>query len=144
MALWTLHAAYDPEAQVWYTMDCDVPGLVTESETLEGLRDRAAAVLPELLVDNARHIDAERLVGPHQLRIVAFHEKHGSGRRLMGGAYGRELKRILRAHGCRLVRHGKGDHEIWFSPDHRPARHRRCRYAQAFHRQCRPEASRDR
>lgn len=34
----------------------------------------------------------------------------------MGGAYGRELKRILREHGCQLVRHGKGDHEIWFSP----------------------------
>ena len=34
----------------------------------------------------------------------------------MGRAYGRELKRILRAHGCRFVRHGKGDHEIWFSP----------------------------
>jgi len=34
----------------------------------------------------------------------------------MGGAYGREVKRILTAHGCRFVRHGKGDHEIWFSP----------------------------
>jgi hypothetical protein len=34
----------------------------------------------------------------------------------MGGAYGRELKRILKAHGCTFVRHGKGDHEIWFSP----------------------------
>lgn len=34
----------------------------------------------------------------------------------MGGAYGRELKRILVEHGCRFVRHGKGDHEIWFSP----------------------------
>ena len=34
----------------------------------------------------------------------------------MAGSYGRELKRILGAHGCRFVRHGKGDHEIWFSP----------------------------
>lgn len=34
----------------------------------------------------------------------------------MGGAYGRELKRILRDHGCTFVRHGKGDHEIWLSP----------------------------
>lgn len=34
----------------------------------------------------------------------------------MGGAYGRALKRILKEHGCRFVRHGKGDHEIWFSP----------------------------
>lgn len=34
----------------------------------------------------------------------------------MGQGYGRELKRILAAHGCRFVRHGKGDHEIWYSP----------------------------
>lgn len=34
----------------------------------------------------------------------------------MGGAYGRELKRIPVEHGCRFVRQGKGDHEIWFSP----------------------------
>jgi hypothetical protein len=34
----------------------------------------------------------------------------------MGSSYGRELKRILRDHGCRFVRQGKGDHEIWFSP----------------------------
>lgn len=34
----------------------------------------------------------------------------------MVSSYGRELKRILRDHGCRFVRHGKGDHEIWLSP----------------------------
>lgn len=34
----------------------------------------------------------------------------------MGGAYGRELKRLLSQHGCTFVRHGKGDHEIWHSP----------------------------
>ncbi|WP_090592932.1 type II toxin-antitoxin system HicA family toxin [Pelagibacterium luteolum] len=27
-----------------------------------------------------------------------------------------ELKRILKAAGCYLVRQGRGDHEIWFSP----------------------------
>ena len=74
MALWTLHAAYDPEASVWYTLDCDVPGLVTEGETLERLRDRAAAVMPELIADNAHLIDEERRQGPHSLRLVAFHE----------------------------------------------------------------------
>ena len=34
----------------------------------------------------------------------------------MGSGYGRDLKRILVANGCRLVLQGKGDHEIWFSP----------------------------
>ncbi len=74
MALWTLHAAYDAEARVWYTLDCDVPGLVTEGETLERLRERAAAVLPELLELNAKEIDPARLLPPHELRLVAFHE----------------------------------------------------------------------
>jgi hypothetical protein len=27
-----------------------------------------------------------------------------------------ELKKLLRDAGCRCVRPGKGDHEIWFSP----------------------------
>ena len=74
MTIWTLHAGYDPEAQVWYTLDCDVPGLVTEGETLEHLRARASAVMPELLADNAAHLDPSQRVGPHSLRLVAFHE----------------------------------------------------------------------
>lgn len=74
MAQWTLHAAYDPEARVWYTLDCDVPGLITEGETLEHLRDRAAAVMPELIADNANLIEESRRHGPHSLRLVAFHE----------------------------------------------------------------------
>ncbi|WP_375382802.1 DUF1902 domain-containing protein [uncultured Sphingomonas sp.] len=74
MTLWTLHAAYDPDARVWYTLDCDVPGLVTEGDTLEHLRDRAVAVMPELIADNAEHLAPERRNGPHALRLVAFHE----------------------------------------------------------------------
>ena len=27
-----------------------------------------------------------------------------------------ELLKLLRAHGCSFVRHGKGDHDIWWSP----------------------------
>lgn len=34
----------------------------------------------------------------------------------MAKGYGREVKAILKAHGCTLVRHGKGDHDIWQSP----------------------------
>jgi HicA toxin of bacterial toxin-antitoxin, len=30
--------------------------------------------------------------------------------------YTRELKKILAEAGCKFLRHGKGDHEIWFSP----------------------------
>jgi HicA toxin of bacterial toxin-antitoxin, len=34
----------------------------------------------------------------------------------MGSTYYRDLKRILLDNGCTFVRHGKGDHEIWYSP----------------------------
>lgn len=30
--------------------------------------------------------------------------------------FSRDVKQILKAHGCYYVRPGKGDHEIWFSP----------------------------
>ncbi len=30
--------------------------------------------------------------------------------------YGREVREILKRAGCRFVRPGKGDHEIWESP----------------------------
>ena len=28
----------------------------------------------------------------------------------------RDVRRVLIDHGCTLVRQGRGDHEIWFSP----------------------------
>jgi hypothetical protein len=31
-------------------------------------------------------------------------------------SYTARLKEILRAHGCRFERPGRGDHEIWYSP----------------------------
>ena len=35
----------------------------------------------------------------------------------MGGNFTPELKRLLSEAGCRFERHGKGDHDIWFSPN---------------------------
>jgi hypothetical protein len=30
--------------------------------------------------------------------------------------YEREVRQVLETHGCRFDRHGKGDHESWYSP----------------------------
>ncbi len=30
--------------------------------------------------------------------------------------YEHKVREALKAHGCTFVRHGKGDHDIWFSP----------------------------
>ena len=27
-----------------------------------------------------------------------------------------DVRRVLTEHGCTFMRHGKGDHDIWFSP----------------------------
>ena len=30
--------------------------------------------------------------------------------------YERKVRKLLAEHGCKFVRHGKGDHDIWYSP----------------------------
>jgi hypothetical protein len=32
------------------------------------------------------------------------------------GDYTRQVKNILSKNGCKFVRYGKGDHEVWYSP----------------------------
>ncbi len=34
----------------------------------------------------------------------------------MGGSYTPELTRLMTEAGCYFERHGKGDHDIWYSP----------------------------
>jgi HicA toxin of bacterial toxin-antitoxin, len=30
--------------------------------------------------------------------------------------YGKAVRKILAEHGCEFQRHGRGDHDVWFSP----------------------------
>jgi hypothetical protein len=48
-----VRASWDEEAQVWYVEDSDIPGLATESPTLDGLRVRLRTIIPDLLADEA-------------------------------------------------------------------------------------------
>ena len=34
----------------------------------------------------------------------------------MSKNYNREILKLLKENGCYFVRHGKGDHDIWYSP----------------------------
>lgn len=45
----TVRADWDPEAGVWVAESEDVPGLVTEADTLERLVERLRVLVPELL-----------------------------------------------------------------------------------------------
>ena len=47
-----VRAEWDDEAAVWVATGDDVPGLVTESETLEALVVKLKAMIPELLAEN--------------------------------------------------------------------------------------------
>ena len=57
-------AKWDGEAKVWFAESDDIPGLVTEADTLEHLIERITAIAPELLQlnSNAPHDHAEVIV----------------------------------------------------------------------------------
>jgi predicted RNase H-like HicB family nuclease len=47
-----VQADWDPEAAVWVATSDDVPGLATESETIESLANKLRIIIPELLEAN--------------------------------------------------------------------------------------------
>ncbi|HXC13976.1 MAG TPA: DUF1902 domain-containing protein [Stellaceae bacterium] len=44
-----VRAEWDDEAQVWVAESSNLPGLVTEAETVEGLFEQLRVMVPELL-----------------------------------------------------------------------------------------------
>ena len=56
-ALILVRAHWDAEAGVWVATSEDVPGLVTEADTMETLRDKVLVMIPELLEANGIEFD---------------------------------------------------------------------------------------
>jgi predicted RNase H-like HicB family nuclease len=54
-----VNAEWDPEAQVWVAISDDVPGLATESATLESLTEKLRILIPELLEANGILVDTD-------------------------------------------------------------------------------------
>lgn len=54
-----VRAEWDEEASVWVATSDDVPGLVTEESTMEGLIKKLKVIIPELLEANGVRIDQE-------------------------------------------------------------------------------------
>jgi predicted RNase H-like HicB family nuclease len=52
MPMYHIQADWDPEAGVWVATSDDVPGLTTESETIESLTEKLRVMIPELLEAN--------------------------------------------------------------------------------------------
>ncbi len=47
-----IKAIWDPEAKVWVAESDDVPGLITEADTMEQLVNKLHILIPELLQEN--------------------------------------------------------------------------------------------
>ena len=58
----TVVAEWDDETHVWVASSEDVPGLVTEAETLEALAAKLAVMVPELLELNDGPLEGDREV----------------------------------------------------------------------------------
>ena len=56
-----VRAEWDDEARVWVATSDDVPGLVTEEATMEGLIEKLKVIIPELLEANGIRVDQEVL-----------------------------------------------------------------------------------
>ena len=66
-----VHAEWDDEARVWVATSDDVPGLATESETVEALIAKLEVLIPELL--DANHQGAHELIDvPFELLTRRF------------------------------------------------------------------------
>ncbi|GAB5471414.1 MAG: hypothetical protein Kilf2KO_44440 [Rhodospirillales bacterium] len=48
-----IKVTYDPTARVWYILECSLPGICAEADTLEGLKLR----LPDLVMDTLGDVD---------------------------------------------------------------------------------------
>ena len=50
--IYFVRAEWDDEAKVWVATSDDVPGLVTEADTMEILSAKLETLIPELLAEN--------------------------------------------------------------------------------------------
>lgn len=69
----TVSALWDADARVWVATSEDVPGLVTEAPTVELLRAKVAAMIPELLELNDGCEDCEPVVP-----LTMMYEEHST------------------------------------------------------------------
>lgn len=68
-----VRCAWDDEADVWFVQESDVPGLVTEADTLEALRRKLPGMIQDLLeVETAMDIEVDLIAYAHdRVRVQA-------------------------------------------------------------------------
>ena len=80
MSRYRIEATWDPEATVWVATSEGVPGLATESATLEALATKLRTLVPELLEANrqAGSLGASDLVAARRRRIACDRRNSGT------------------------------------------------------------------
>jgi hypothetical protein len=71
----TVLAFFDAEARVWVAESDDVPGLITEADTVEQLIGKLQVLIPELLEENDVHVDLAKV--PMSLMIQNLSARRG-------------------------------------------------------------------
>ncbi len=66
-----VHAEWDPEVRVWYVSESDVPGLITEADTVPDLIKTLRSLIPELLELNG--VTDSNVDVPFEL-LARYHE----------------------------------------------------------------------
>lgn len=97
------------QVSIW-TGECDALGLVTESDTYDGLVARTCLIAPELAELNGVAADTDNL------NLSFPSAKSQRVGLLMVATLYPQLSKLLRVNGCVIIRQGKGSHEIWQSP----------------------------
>jgi predicted RNase H-like HicB family nuclease len=69
-----IRAEWDSQAQVWVATSDDVPGLVTEADTLEALSAKLETMVPELLEVNGYCAESQEV--PFELLARKFSVVH--------------------------------------------------------------------
>jgi predicted RNase H-like HicB family nuclease len=106
-------AKWDNEAGVWIAESDDVPGLVVEAATPNDLMAKLQILVPELL-------ELNRAL-PDESGNLSFMVRYEHAENLVVSLAScvqlrARAEEILRDHGCRFERSGRGDREIWYSP----------------------------
>ncbi len=73
-AAYHVDAEWDPGAEVWVATSEDVPGLVTEAETLEVLAAKLRLMVPDLLAANGSL--PEPALGDLSFELRSIHHEH--------------------------------------------------------------------
>lgn len=72
-AVYQVSAFWDADAAVWVATSEDVPGLVTEADTIEALSQKLRDIIPDLLLSN--HVISADYVGAIVIQLNSHRQE---------------------------------------------------------------------